>query len=48
LQCGSPRFLLNATVAHNEVRDIAVKLAGDLVEVLTALGEDHRRTALAE
>ena len=48
LQRGASRLLLNATMEHDEVWHIAVKLAGDSVEVLTALGEDHWCTALAE
>jgi hypothetical protein len=41
-------LLLNATVEHHQVRHIAVKLSGESVEVLTALGQDHWRTALAD
>ena len=48
LQRGASRLLLNATVEHDEVWYIAVELAGQPVEVLTALGEDHWRTPLAE
>ena len=48
LQRGASGLLLNATVEHNEVRQIAVNPAGESVEVLTTLGQDHWRTPLAE
>jgi hypothetical protein len=48
LQRGASRLLLNATVEHDEVWHMAVKLAGESVEVFTALREDYWRTPLAE